>query len=265
MFGMLLRYWRNARGLSQNDLAATADVSSRHLSFLETGRAMPSRDMVMRLSAALNVPMREQNGLLRAAGFADQFAEPGMGETLDPLVRRTVEHMLQKQEPYPMVVMNSHYDVVRFNDAALRLFTFILGDRIAELGPTPNAMRMIFDERALRPFLCDWPANARFALLRMQREVMQRPADVAHKQLFSELLAYPGVPADWRTPDLQEACSATFNGHIEVAGQRYGFLTALTVFSAPQNITIEELQLESYYPLDDVTDALCQRLAREQS
>lgn len=261
MFGALLRYWRNARGLSQLDLAASAEVSARHLSFLETGRARPSREMVMQLSAALDVPMREQNALLRAAGFSDAFAEPGLGEALDPLLRKTVEHMLAKQEPYPLLVMNSHYDVVQMNHAALRLFGLALGDRAHALVQRPNVLRLAFDPEGLRPLIADWSACARHLLLRLQREVLQRPADTALKQLLSSLCSYDGVPADWRVPDLSEPSLATFNLHFQLGEQRYGFLTALTVFNAPQNITVEELRLESYFPLDDATDALCRMLA----
>lgn len=265
MFGVLLRYWRNVRGLSQNDLAATADVSSRHLSFLETGRAQPSRDMVLRLGAALDVPMREQNAMLRAAGFADQFADPGLGDTLDPLVRRTLGRMLRQQEPYPMLVMNSYYDIVNMNAAAQRVFSHLLGDRLAGLTPPLNVCKLAFDERALRPVISDWAEGARFILLRLQREVLLRPADAGLKELLATLCTYPGVPMDWRTPNLEVPCAATFNVSFDLEGKRYGFLTALTVFNAPQNITVEELRLESYYPLDDATEELCMRLAREQS
>ena len=265
IFGALLRYWRNARGFSQLDLSATAEVSARHLSFLETGRARPSREMVMQLSAALDVPMREQNSLLRAAGFSDAYAEPELGEGLDPQLRGMLERMLAQQEPYPLIVMNSHYDVVQMNGAALRLFGHALGERAQGLAVRPNLPRLVFDPEGLRPLLVDWDSCARYMLLRLQREILQRPADLALKQLMSSMCGYAGVPANWRVPDLEQPSHATFNFQVELAGVRYAFSTALTVFNSPQSIAAEELRMESYFPLDDVTDALCRRLAESPS
>lgn len=264
-FGALLRYWRNARGLSQLDLAASAAVSSRHLSFLETGRARPSREMVLQLAATLDVPMREQNALLRAAGFADAFADPGIGDALDPQVRRTVERMMSQQEPYPLVVMDSHYNVMMMNHAAQHLFVYALGERASLLAPVLNAFRLAFDPQGLRPVIRDWESTAKQLLLRLQREVMQRPADSDLKHLLSTLCGYPDVPSDWRTPDLETPTAATFNLQLTLDGDDYAFLTALTVFNAPLNITVEELRLESYFPLDAATDSLCRRLAERSA
>ncbi|MET0385078.1 MAG: helix-turn-helix transcriptional regulator [Polyangiales bacterium] len=260
-FGALLRYWRNARGLSQLDLANGAEVSSRHLSFLETGRAKPSREMILQLSAALDVPMREQNTLLRAAGFTEHFSEPGIGEALDPLLRSTVDRMMAQQEPYPLVVMNSHYDIVQMNGGAMRLFAHAMGERIAQLPAQPNALKLVFDPAGLRPVMAGWEETARELLLRLQRGIIQFPADTALKQLLSSLCGYPEVPPDWRIPNFESPSHPTVQFAVQLGEQRYGFLTALTVFNAPQNITIEELRLESYFPLDSATDKLCRQLA----
>jgi len=260
MFPVLLRHWRNARGLTQLDLAGASDVSARHISFLETGRARPSREMVLQLAAALDVPMREQNGLLKAAGFSEAYGEPGLGADLDPLVRRTIEQMMAQQEPYPLLAMDRHYDLVLANKGCTNLLAHVLGDRLAKLGHN-NVLRIAFDPEGLRPFIHDWHGTARHLLLRLQREVLQNPADHESKQLLSALCSYPDVPADWRIPDLTTPSLATFNLELNLNGARYGFLTALTVFNAPQNITLEELKLESYFPLDEATERFCRDLA----
>src|SRR5579859_3587977 len=120
LFPALLKHWRNRRGLSQLDLALAADVSPRHVSFLETGRAQPSREMVLRLGATLNVPLREQNGMLRAAGFGEEFPEPDLA-VLPPGVALAIERMMQTHEPYPMTVLDRRYQLLRANQGATRL------------------------------------------------------------------------------------------------------------------------------------------------
>src|SRR5437899_2869377 len=121
LFPALLRHWRTRRGLSQLDLAVAGDVSSRHVSFLETGRAQPSREMVLRLGATLNVPLRDQNDMLRAAGFDEAFTEPPLDGGLSPGIARAIDRMLAQHEPYPMTVLDRRYNVLRTNEGATRL------------------------------------------------------------------------------------------------------------------------------------------------
>src|SRR5437870_2513052 len=131
LFPALLRHWRTRRGLSQLDLALAADVSPRHVSFLETGRAQPSREMALRLGATLNVPLRDQNAMLRAAGFADEFPEPDFAEGLPAGVAQAIDRMLAVHEPYPMTILDRRYQLLRANEGALRVFTKLLADPAA--------------------------------------------------------------------------------------------------------------------------------------
>ena len=258
VFPALLRYWRGARGLSQLDLAGAADVSPKHISFLETGRAKPSRDMVLRLGATLDVPMRDQNALLTAAGFAEVFREDGFSPTIERALKRMMEH----QEPYPLVVFDGHYELKMSNLASQRLLAAVLGDKaVTEL----NVMKLLFDPELLRPYIVDWEVVARATLARLQRETLARRRDEGLTRLLSQLCAYEGVPEDWRTPDLRLPNEPTMQVRFDFMGQRIGFLTTLTVFQAPQNIALEELQIESYFPLDDLTDAVCRQLAGQAS
>jgi transcriptional regulator with XRE-family HTH domain len=245
--------------MSQLDLAGAADVSPKHISFLETGRAKPSREMVLRLATTLGVPLRDQNALLVAAGFAEAFREVDP-TGFDPNVRRALERMMAHQEPYPLLVLDRHYDLVMQNAAARRFLLAVLGER-AEI--ERNTMKLLFDPQLLRPFVVEWERTARLLLGRLQREALYRRRDAGLTQLLTTLCAYEGVPQGWRTPDFESPSEATLNVRFEFGGQRIGFLTTLTVFQAPQNVSLEELQIESYFPLDDATEAVCRALAAQ--
>lgn len=257
VFPALLRYWRGARGLSQLDLAGAAGVSAKHVSFLETGRAKPSQEMVLRLASTMDLPLRDQNALLVSAGFAEVFRGTADG-AFEPVVQRAIELMKQHQEPFPLLVFDRHYDLVTANDATQRLLGLLLGDAA---GREPNVMKLLFDPELLRPFVVEWERVAKVLLNRLQRELLHRRRDLGLQSLISTLCAYPDVPEDWRVPDLTAPSHATLDVQFEYGGQRFGFLTTLTVFQAPQNVALEELHIESYFPLDDVTERLCRQLA----
>jgi transcriptional regulator with XRE-family HTH domain len=257
VFPALLRYWRGARGMSQLDLAGAADVSPKHVSFLETGRAKPSREMV--LATTLGVPLRDQNALLVAAGFAEVFREVDPAQ-FDPNVLRALERMMAHQEPYPLLVLDGHYDLVMVNSSARRFLAAVLGDRAER---ERNAMKLVFDPALLRPHILDWERTARALLVRLQREALYRRRDAGLQQLLATLCAYEGVPEGWRTPDFETPSGATLNVRFDFAGQEIGFLTTLTVFQAPQNVSLEELHIESYFPLDEATEQVCRALASQ--
>jgi len=260
LFSALLRHWRTRRGMSQLDLAIAADVSSRHVSFLETGRAQPSREMVLVLGAALDVPLRDQNVLLDSAGFAPAYDEPALEGGMPAVIGQTLERMLAHHEPFPMVVMTHTYDLLRANRAATRL----LGAMVLEpdaLGSPPNLMRALFDPRLARPFVLDWERSARALLSRLYRESLSRPTDEALAALVHALLAYPGVPESFRQPDFSAPTEPAYTLRMRRGDLELALLTTVTAFSAPQNVTLDELRIESYFPLDEATRAACERLA----
>jgi len=257
LFPALIKHWRGRRGLSQLDLALAANVSSRHVSFLETGRAQPSAEMILRLAAALSVPLRDQNGLLRAAGFEDAFADPGLGSSEVGPVQLAIERMLEHQEPFPMTVLDRRYDILRTNRGADRLFARVISDPSAIEG-RPNVYRILFDPRLARPFILDWERVARAFLSRLHRESLERPGDGELAALVRSLLAYPGVPKDWQKPDLSSPSEPCLTFRLKRGDLELAFLTTVTVFNAPQNVTLEELRLESYFPLDDATKKACE-------
>jgi transcriptional regulator with XRE-family HTH domain len=259
LFPALMKHWRTRRGLSQLDLALAADVSSRHVSFLETGRAQPSREMILRLASALSVPLRDQNALLAAAGYAEAFPEPSVDEGLAGPVGMVLERMLAQHDPFPMVVLNRHYDVLRTNRGASALLARLIADP-TRLGAPSNVFRMLFDPNLIRPFLLDWERAAKFLLSRLHRESLERPNDTGLAALMSSLFEYPDVPRGWREPDLSLPSEPWLTLRLRRDDFEVAFVTTLTVFSAPQNVTLDELRIESYFPLDEPSRRACERL-----
>jgi transcriptional regulator with XRE-family HTH domain len=260
LYPALLRHWRTRRGMSQLDLALAADVSPRHVSFLETGRAQPSREMVLRLGSTLTVPLRDQNEMLRAAGLPSEFAEPRLEDGLPGGVGPALERMLRQHEPFPMVVFDRHYDLLRANEGAMRLFGRLIADPTA-MPARQNVLLALFDPRLVRPFVVEWERVARGMTARLHRETLLRSGDVELAGLLRAIFEYPGVPESWRQPDFSIPSEATLTLHFRRDELELAFLTTLTVFNAPQNVTLEELCIESYFPLDDRTERACARLA----
>jgi len=257
LFCALLKYWRGRRGLSQLDLAATAEVSSRHLSFLEIGRAKPSREMVLKLAATLDVPLRDRNTLLREAGFAAHFPEPTLDALQDPAIEHALERMLEQQEPYPMILLDRTYEVLRINQAARRFFGVVIKDGLVGL----NALDVLFDPGILRPFVVDWQTVGLEVVLRLQRETLFNPHDRRLGELLERLLKYPDVPQEWQRPDFSRSTAPAVNLRFRFGEQELGFVTTMTRFHAPHNVTLDELQIESYFPQDEATQQLCIALA----
>lgn len=256
MFRILLKHWRSSRGMSQLDLAGAAGVSSRHLSFMETGRAQPSQEMALKLAAALGLDLRDQNELLVAAGFEPIYPASGGDKGFDAAIESALKRMMQQQEPYPLVVMNRRYDVLRTNVAAAKLLSRFVATADA-LKPPLNLIQGIFDPAKLRPYIQDWENLARHILTRAQREALGRPDDDELRALLHTVSRFPDVPADWHVPDLSLPMIPVLPVTLRRDGLQLSFLTTLTVFNAPQDVGLEELRIESYFPLDEATEAHC--------
>jgi len=261
LFPALLRYWRDCRGISQLDLALTAGVSSRHVSFLESGRSKPSEAMVLRLMVALDVPLREQNQILLAAGFTARFPEPALDE-VEPAVEHAISRMMQQQEPYPLTVLSGGYDILRSNGAAGALFAHFVAEPARLPTPPLNMFSLLFDPSLVRPFVTDWARVGHQMIARLHREALQHRTDDRLRALIQRTLAYPDVPSAWRRPDFSAHCGSTLEIQLCRGEVRLGFLTTMTMFSAPQQVTLDELRIESYFPLDEATRSTCIRMAR---
>jgi len=201
-FGRLFREWRARRRMTQLDLSVETGVSSRHLSFIETGRAQPSREMVLLLAGALDVPLRDRNVLLTLAGYAPIYRETSLQAPALAQARRALEFMLRQQEPYPALVLDRRWNVLQVNEGSARVQAIFLDpDKVAKLGP-PNAMRLMFHPDAFRPHIVNWEATAVSLIQCLHRDVVSGFADAETRGLLEELLSYPDVPRQWRTVDL---------------------------------------------------------------
>ncbi|MEM7118925.1 MAG: helix-turn-helix transcriptional regulator [Chloroflexota bacterium] len=259
LFPALLKYWRKQRGLSQLDLALAADVSARHISFLETGRAQPSEEMLLRLATTLNVPLRNQNEMLSSANFLPRFTAPNHDTELSPAVDRALRLMMAQHEPFPIFVMNLSYDVLRISGSTRRLLAQFVKEPDVLTLPL-NPYRLLFDPHLLRPAVVNWEKIARDLLSRLHREALHHPEKVALREMVEEIESYPDVPIEWRQPDFSTLDDAAYAIHFRTEQMEVAFLTTITTFSSPGNITLEELRIESYFPLDEETERICYSL-----
>jgi transcriptional regulator with XRE-family HTH domain len=251
----LLRYWRTLRHASQLGLALDADVSSRHLSFLETGRARPSAEMVRRLAESLDLPLRERNALFLAAGFAPPHDQRELEAPELSSARRAIEFILEKQEPYPAFVLSRHWDVLMRNRASARVFGWLLRGRRRDA----NIMRSVFGEDALRPLIVNWDDVACDMLQHLHSQVLHTPTDVEAAALLREILASPNVPA--RVAAVSRAPSPLLTAIYARDGTQLRFFSTLSTFGTPHDVTLQELRIECTFPADDATGRFCTELA----
>lgn len=255
--GRLLAQWRRQRRMSQMDLSGESGVSTRHLSFVESGRARPSRELVLRLSAALSVPRRDRNELLLAAGFAPLYREtaldaPEMGDVLAALTM-----ILGRHSPFPSVALDSRWDIVMANPSYAASVNgcgpeAIGGGPVAALvllpSPRPNLLRLLCHPDGLRHHVANWEQATRATLDRVRREVA-RDADPARRALLDEALAYPGVPS---LPELDAGGAAELIVPVVLrtpAGP-LRLLSTIATLGTAQDITLQDLRIESFHPAD---------------
>ena len=258
LFPALLKYWRARRGLSQLDLALEANVSARHVSFLESGRAQPSEEMVLRLASVLAMPLRNQNEVLRAAGFSARYDEAPFAE-LSAEVDAALRQMMTEHEPFPLTVLASDTTILQMNRGAARLFQAFSAE---PLGTAPlDMLSLVFDPRYLRTSALDWDALARSMLSRLHRANLARGGDPKLTEKLERVFADPAIPKSWRLPDFSKPIAPTLTVRLRRGDLEVGFLVTATVFSAPQHVTLDELLIESSFPLDAKTREVCARLA----
>lgn len=251
-FGRMLRYWRGVRGESQLSLSLEADVSARHISFIESGRSRPSQEMILRLARILRVPFRDQNLLLEAGGFAHRFRDTGLSNPELAHARRAILLILERQEPFPAIVMDRAWNLVHANDAASRFFARLLGE--GDPTATPNVLRLVFSEDGLKPFLVNWDEVARALLDRVVRESVSGALDEETRALIDEVTSYPGVPRQLRY-DVPRPPGPLIALHFRHDGLDQRFFSTVTTLGTPCDITLQELRVECFFPADAETEA----------
>lgn len=243
-FGALLRRWRRQRGLTQLTLSLDAGVSARHLSWLENGRAAPSRAMVLRLADRLDVPLRERNGLLKAAGFAPMFQARALD---DPGLHATVQRLLDAHDPWPALAIDRHWNIVASNRTVDLL---LQGIDPALRAPPVNALRLSLHPRGLAPMIENLGAWRAHVLARLTRAA-DAGADATLAALLAELSRYPGEASPEAEPVPADAVAVPLV--LRTPFGRLAFLTTVTVFGAPQDVTLSELAVETLLPADGET------------
>jgi len=250
------------RRLSQLELSATADVSQRHLSFLETGRSSPSREMVIHLAAILDVPLRDRNAWLTAAGFAPLYTERGLAEPALNQVRGVLEHILTAHDPFPAYVLDRRWDVVLTNRSAMTLTSLLIGpENAAAFGG--NVARLCMHPDGLRRHLVNWDQFGAAVLHRLEREIVERPTDEALAALLAEVLDYPGIADLPGRPELPSSQDLLVPLHLNTSDFELRLFTTIATIGAPYDITLEELRLETLLPADPDTEEALRRLAAD--
>jgi transcriptional regulator with XRE-family HTH domain len=249
--GDVLRYWRRLRGQSQLDLAAEAGTTPRYVSFVETGRSQPSREMVVRLAVALGIPLRERNGLLLAAGYAPLYSQRSLAEPELDRVSAALDMMLAHQEPYPAVVMDRGWNLLRSNDGAGRLFGGLFGS--TPMPQPANVLRLIIEPGPVRDSLENWREVVPALLERARREAVGGVLDLATADLVHELRALPDVGAMLREPATAAAPVPVVDLRFSLRGETLSFFSVVSTIGTPVDITAQELRLEAFFPVDEVT------------
>lgn len=259
-FGILLRHWRSVRRISQLALSLDADISTRHLSCLETGRARPSREMVVRLAEALQVPLRERNALLHTAGYAPLYRDTGLDAPDLKAARHAVELFIGQFEPNPVLVLDRHWNTRRMNAGAKRFLALFPG---CDSGTPHNGVRLVFDPQGLRPFIENWDVVAARIIRRVHHEVVDNPSDETMKRFLEELLSYPDVPSRWRMLDFDASPPPFLTINYRWKNSTLRVFSALTTLGTPLDVALQELRIETFFPADEATRVVVNRLAEE--
>jgi transcriptional regulator with XRE-family HTH domain len=256
----LLRHWRDMRGISQLDLSFNAGVSQRHISFIESGRSVPSRQMLMDIAQTLDIPLRERNTLLLAAGYAPIYADGAWNAQEMQSVTTALGRMLRQHEPFPALVMDRYWNVLLTNESAPRFFNCFI-DMAARKGPR-NMLHLIFDPDGMRPFVADWQAVANSLIQRVYRESVGRVVDDQTHELLAALRAYPDVQADLKSSQrtLGAGTAAAAMPVIPIGfvkdGKVLNYFSMVATVGTPQTVAAQELRIECMFPADDETEAL---------
>jgi len=249
--GSLLRYWRNMRGKSQLDLSIDTGVSQRHISFVESGRSAPGRQTLLEIAQALDIPLRDRNTLLLAAGYAPIYSEGEWDSAEMQIVTRALRRMLRQHDPYPAMVMDRYWNVLMTNESAPRFINCFI-DTAARKGPR-NMLRLMFDPEGMRPFIVNWEHAAKGLFERVYRESVGRVVDETTKELLAALLAYPDVKNEWKTSKSLNDTPVIPLSFIK-DDNVLSYFSMVTTVGTPQNVAAQELRIECMFPADDATE-----------
>ena len=249
--GGLLRHWRSVRGKSHLDLSLDTGISQKQISFVESGRCVPTRQTLMTLAQTLDVPLRERNILLLAAGYAPVFSESAWDSLEMKSITGALQRILRQHEPFPAVVMDRYWNVLMTNECAPRFFNCFC-DMRARASPR-NLLHLMFDPTGMRPYIANWDNVAKSLFERVYRESVGRIVDENTKELLATLLTYPDVTIDWKNPvtmSFVPVIPISFIKHDQVLN----YFSMVTTVGTPQTVAAQELRIECMFPADDETE-----------
>lgn len=252
--GALLRHWRDMRGRSQIELSMDTGVSQRHISFIESGRSTPSRQTLMDIAQGLDIPLRERNALLLAAGYAPIYSEGAWNAQEMHSVNSALRRILRQHDPFPALVLDRYWNVLMTNESAPRFFNCFV-DMAARQGPR-NMLRLMFDPHGMRPFVANWESVAQSLIQRVYRESVGRVVDEQTRELLAALLAFPDVKAEWRTHEALDVASVTpvIPMSFIKDGLVLNYFSMVTTVGTPQTVAAQEVRIECMFPLDGATE-----------
>ena len=264
LVGTLIRDWRQLRRLSQLDLALDAEISQKHLSFIESGRSQPSRDMVLLLAENLGVPLRERNGLLLAAGYAPAYRERGLADPGLQPARAAIDIVLKGHEPYPALAVDRHWRLLAANAMVAPLLSLVADAGL--LRPPVNVLRLSLHPLGLAPQIVNL-GEWRMHLLARLRQQIRATADPVLGELLAELSAYPAPAAPssrkGHAPEAEAEPAIVVPLQLQLGETRLSFISTTTVFGTPVDITLAELALETFFPADAATAAALHAMAAQ--
>ena len=251
--GTVLRHWRERRGKSQLELSLDAGVSQRHISFIEIGRSQPSRQMLIDIATALDMPLRDRNTLLLAGGYAPVYADGAWDDPDMRIITKALERILRQHEPFPALVMDRYWTVLMTNQAAPRFFGSFC-DLAARKAPR-NMLELMFDPEGLRPFIADFSTVADNLIQRVYRESVGRMIDENTKELLERLHAFPEIKTSRLSFGTPDATPVIPIGFVK-DNRRLNYFSMVTTVGTPSSVAAQELRIESMFPADEETETL---------
>lgn len=256
-FSTALRYWRDKRGFSQLRLSTESNISQRHISFLESGRSQPSRELILKLGTVLDIPLRQRNVMLLAAGFAPAYQERKLSDPELKSVQQALDFMLAQQAPYPALVVDRLWNLVMTNGPAAMMMKWLLD--LPDNQPLPregvNVLKLILDPAGVRKYLVNWEDVCADLLQWIQREAMGDGPGSEATHLLEELIALPGIQAATQAPNLDTRALPFLAVSIRKADVELKLFTTITTMGTPHDVTVHELRIESFFPADAATSA----------
>ena len=264
-FASMMIKWRKLKKLSQLDLALESEVSQRHISFMESGRSKPSREMVLALAEVLGVPLRDRNLLLSAAGFAPVFKERALDNEEMSSVQHALEMSLAHHEPYPAIVADRNWNLVMKNEASVRMVS-LMGEpeevwkRVDPSG-NKNVYRLTFHPQGMQPLIGNWNEMAKLLLFRLQREVTADPNNAFLSDLLEEVTDMSGLDVGRTVADMSQPLAPILPMEMTTAGMTLKVFSMISSFGTALDITAEELKVETFFPADEFTKVFFKRLS----